>query len=72
MTAILGRMAAYSGKELEWKTALGSQVELFPKVLAWDADPGPKPGENGSNGSANGNGHSSDRLAARSKASAGS
>ncbi len=47
MTAILGRMAAYSGKELEWKAALGSQVEVFPKVLAWDADPGPKPGADG-------------------------
>ena len=47
MTAIFGRMAAYSGKEIEWKAALGSQVELFPKVLAWDADPGPKPGADG-------------------------
>ena len=47
MTAIFGRMAAYSGKEIEWKAALGSQVELFPKTLAWDADPGPKPGADG-------------------------
>lgn len=42
MTSILGRMAAYSGKEIEWTAALNSQVEIFPKVLAWDADPGPK------------------------------
>jgi myo-inositol 2-dehydrogenase/D-chiro-inositol 1-dehydrogenase len=47
MTAILGRMAAYSGKELEYKTALGSEIDLFPKVLAWDAEPGPKPGPDG-------------------------
>ena len=47
MTAILGRMAAYSGKELEWKDAIESKVEIFPKTLAWDADPGPKPGADG-------------------------
>src|SRR6266436_3226478 len=47
MTALFGRMAAYSGKELEWNAALGSAVEYFPEVLSWDADPGPKPGENG-------------------------
>ncbi len=47
MTAIFGRMAAYSGKELEWDAALNSKVELFPKTLAWDADPGPKPGADG-------------------------
>ena len=47
MTAILGRMAAYSGKELEWNAALESKVEIFPKTLAWDADPGPKPGADG-------------------------
>ena len=47
MTAILGRMAAYSGKELEWKEAIESKVEIFPKTLAWDADPGPKPGADG-------------------------
>ena len=47
MMAIAGRMAAYSGKELEWDAALNSKIEIFPKTLAWDADPGPKPGENG-------------------------
>ncbi len=47
MTAIFGRMAAYSGKELEWDAALNSKIELFPKILAWDADPGPKPGADG-------------------------
>jgi len=47
MTAIFGRMAAYSGKELDWNAALNSKIELFPKNLAWDADPGPKPGADG-------------------------
>ena len=47
MTAILGRMAAYSGKELDWTAALNSKIELIPKNLSWDADPGPKPGADG-------------------------
>jgi predicted dehydrogenase len=36
MTAILGRMAAYSGKELSYADALNSQIELLPKELGWD------------------------------------
>jgi predicted dehydrogenase len=47
MTAIFGRMAAYSGKELDWDAALNSKIDIFPKNLAWDADPGPKPGADG-------------------------
>ena len=43
MTAILGRMATYSGKVIKWNDAVNSTVDTFPKVLAWDADPGPKP-----------------------------
>jgi predicted dehydrogenase len=47
MTAIFGRMAGYCGKEIEWDAAFNSKIEIFPKVLAWDADPGPKPGADG-------------------------
>jgi len=47
MTAILGRMATYSGKVVQWEDAFNSQLDTFPKNLAWDADPGPKPDENG-------------------------
>jgi len=39
MTAILGRMATYSGKMVEWKEALESNINLFPDKLAWDANP---------------------------------
>ncbi len=39
MTAILGRYATYSGKEVTWEEAAKSQVDLFPDDLAWDADP---------------------------------
>ena len=31
MTAILGRMAAYSGKRLDWETAFNSTLELGPE-----------------------------------------
>jgi myo-inositol 2-dehydrogenase / D-chiro-inositol 1-dehydrogenase len=42
MTAILGRMATYSGKEVEWTKALNSQIDLMPERFAWDAEPKPK------------------------------
>jgi hypothetical protein len=47
MTAILGRMAAYSGKELEWDKALNSKIGLLPENLAWDAKPKVLPGPDG-------------------------
>ncbi|MDY0168600.1 MAG: Gfo/Idh/MocA family oxidoreductase [Thermoguttaceae bacterium] len=47
MTAILGRMATYSGKIVKWDEALASNLELVPRQLSWDADPGPKPGPDG-------------------------
>ncbi|MEY5010626.1 MAG: hypothetical protein RLZZ253_1765 [Verrucomicrobiota bacterium] len=47
MTAILGRMAAYSGKELEWNAALNSKIALVPTKLAWDAEAPVKPGADG-------------------------
>jgi myo-inositol 2-dehydrogenase / D-chiro-inositol 1-dehydrogenase len=37
MTAILGRLATYSGQMIEMEKALKSEVDLFPKSLAWDA-----------------------------------
>ena len=39
MTAILGRMATYSGQVVEWEEALASDLSLAPKRFAWDADP---------------------------------
>ncbi len=47
MTAILGRMAAYSGKELEWKAALESKIELLPKELGFDKPAPVNPGPDG-------------------------
>jgi predicted dehydrogenase len=47
MTAILGRMATYSGKMLEWDDAIKSKVDLMPESLAWDATPKVLPGADG-------------------------
>ena len=47
MTAILGRMAAYSGKEIEWQAALNSKIELLPKELGWDKPTPVNPGADG-------------------------
>ena len=47
MTAIFGRMATYSGKIIEWEDAINSKIDLFPKVLAWDAEPPVLPDESG-------------------------
>lgn len=38
MTAILGRMAAYSGKEIEYDAALKSEVNVFPEAF-YSGDP---------------------------------
>ena len=47
MTAIMGRMATYSGKEIDWETAINSDLDLSPERYAWDAEPPVKPDENG-------------------------
>lgn len=39
MTAIMGRMATYSGKMVAWEKAINSQLELLPKEFSWDAMP---------------------------------
>lgn len=47
MTAIMGRMATYSGKMLSWDEVLGSEVDYFPEKIAWDALPKSLPGPDG-------------------------
>jgi myo-inositol 2-dehydrogenase / D-chiro-inositol 1-dehydrogenase len=39
MTAILGRLATYSGKVIELKDAMASDVNLLPEKFTWDAMP---------------------------------
>jgi hypothetical protein len=47
MTAIMGRMATYSGKVVKWDEALASNLELRPDRYAWDGTPPVVPDENG-------------------------
>jgi len=47
MTAILGRMATYSGKVVTWDDAIKSNLDLGPKVYRWDAEAPVKPGPDG-------------------------
>jgi myo-inositol 2-dehydrogenase / D-chiro-inositol 1-dehydrogenase len=47
MTAILGRMATYSGKKIKWEDALNSQINLMPDRFAWDALPKSLPDKDG-------------------------
>ncbi len=39
MTAILGRMASYSGQMIQWDDALQSNMRLGPEKCAFDATP---------------------------------
>jgi predicted dehydrogenase len=49
MTAIMGRMAAYTGEELTWDKALNSDLSIVPEVLDFDkaypVGPIPSPGK---------------------------
>ena len=50
MLAIMGRMAAYSGKKITWKDAIGSKEDLAPEeTLKWgdkfEPSPLPRPGQ---------------------------
>ncbi len=47
MTAILGRMASYSGKVVIWKDAINSELTQAPPEISWDAQPLSRPGKDG-------------------------
>ena len=36
LAGIMGRMSAYTGKEVTWEMALNSKLDTMPKNLAWD------------------------------------
>ena len=48
LVAIMGRMSAYTGKEVSWTQALNSELDTFPKHLdikgKMAEPPVPKPG----------------------------
>ena len=39
LSAILGRMATYTGKKITFEEALNSQLHLMPESLTWDSTP---------------------------------
>lgn len=47
MTAILGRMATYSGKMMSWDEAMLSNHQLMPEKVTWDTIPPSLPNEDG-------------------------
>lgn len=47
MTAILGRMATYSGKVIRWDQAINSKIQLTTSAEEWGAKPPILPDENG-------------------------
>jgi predicted dehydrogenase len=47
MTAILGRMATYSGQRVDWDKAINSGINLQPAAYAWDAKPPVMPNAEG-------------------------
>lgn len=47
MTAILGRMATYSGKVVKWDEAMASDLVLVPENLSWDSPAPVKPNADG-------------------------
>jgi len=47
LTAIMGRMASYSGKVIEWDDALNSNIDMSPSNYSWNANPPVMPDENG-------------------------
>jgi len=47
MTAIMGRMATYSGQVLDWEKLLASGISIMPKAYDWNTLPPVTPDENG-------------------------
>ena len=49
MTAVLGRMATYSGQEISWNDAVNSNLELAPGLdrMTWDTPAPVQPGDDG-------------------------
>lgn len=47
LTAILGRMATYSGQTVTWDQAMNSPLDIGPKEYTWTAETPIKPGPDG-------------------------
>lgn len=47
MTAVMGRMATYSGRIIKWDDLVEKGADTFPTELSWDANPPVMPDEKG-------------------------
>ncbi len=47
MMSVIGRMATYSGREIEWDAAFNSPIDVMPKNYAWDAPTPTSPDKDG-------------------------
>ncbi|MFH5834061.1 dehydrogenase, partial [Halalkalibaculum sp. DA384] len=47
LTALMGRMATYSGDVIGWEDALNSQKSLMPEKYGWEETPPVVPGPDG-------------------------
>lgn len=47
LTAIMGRMATYSGQVITWDQAINAQDKMVPDNMTWDTPPPVMPDENG-------------------------
>ena len=47
MTAIMGRMATYSGELIEWDDAFSSKLQLVPTSCTWETNPPAVPNADG-------------------------
>lgn len=47
LTAILGRMATYSGKTITMEEALNADLQLMPEIMSWDSTPPTLPDADG-------------------------
>jgi hypothetical protein len=47
LTAIMGRMATYSGKVITWDQAMNSDLQIMPESLNWNSNPPTMPDNNG-------------------------
>jgi myo-inositol 2-dehydrogenase/D-chiro-inositol 1-dehydrogenase len=47
LTAIMGRMATYSGKVITWDQVMNSNLQIMPESLDWNSNPPTMPDSNG-------------------------
>jgi len=47
LTAIMGRMATYSGKVITWDQVMNSNLQIMPESVDWSSNPPTMPDNNG-------------------------